>query len=82
VVSLRSYFNKFKVFHFHDTSASSPLKQVAKTYEYKYFREDGSNLAAFLYKIKDTHPSHFKMIEYTIRSVAPFLIDLIDSLMR
>lgn len=69
---LRLYFNKFKVFHFHDTSASSPLKQVAKTYDYKYFREDGSNLAAFLYKIKDTHPSNFKMIEYTIRSVAPF----------
>jgi predicted ATPase len=69
---LQIYFNDFKVFHFHDTSASSPLKQVAKTHDYNYLKEDGSNLAAFLFKIKDTHPSNFKIIEYTIRSVAPF----------
>ena len=29
-------------------------------------------MAAFLYKIKDTNPKHFKIIEFTIRSVAPF----------
>jgi predicted ATPase len=69
---LRNYFNDFKIFHFHDTSASSPLKQVARTHDYNYLKEDGSNLAAFLFKIKDTHPGNFKMIEYTIKSVAPF----------
>ncbi len=69
---LSEYFEDFKVFHFHDTSSSSPLKQVAKTHDYDYLKEDGSNLAAFLFKIKDTHPSNYKMIEYTIRSVAPF----------
>lgn len=69
---LRDYFDRFNVFHFHDTSSSSPLKLPNKTLDYKYLKSDGSNLAAFLYKIKDTHPKHFKMIEYTVSSVAPF----------
>lgn len=69
---LRNFFASFNVFHFHDTSSSSALKQPNKTLDYRYLKPDGSNLAAFLYKIKDTHPKHFKMIEYTISSVAPF----------
>lgn len=69
---LRDYFEDFKVFHFHDTSSASPLKQPNKTHDYAYLKEDGSNLAAFLFKIKDTHPKHFKIIEFAIRSVAPF----------
>lgn len=69
---LRDFFASFNVFHFHDTSSSSSLKQPSKTLDYKYLKSDGSNLAAFLFKIKDRHPKHFRMIEYTIRSVAPF----------
>nr|NQU92789.1 AAA family ATPase [Bacteroidota bacterium] len=69
---LCGYFEDFNVFHFHDTSPNSPLKMVAKTHDYDYLREDGSNLASFLFKIKDTHPKHFKFIEHTIRTVAPF----------
>lgn len=69
---LRDFFASFNVFHFHDTSANSLLKQPSKTLDYKYLKSDGSNLAAFLFKIKDTHPKHFKMIEYTVSSVAPF----------
>lgn len=69
---LRDFLASFNVFHFHDTSSSSSLKQPSKTLDYKFLKSDGSNLPAFLYKIKDLHPKHFKMIEYTIRSVAPF----------
>lgn len=69
---LRDYFEGFNVFHFHDTSSGSPLKQPNNSYDYEYLKEDGSNLAAFLYKIKDTHPKHFKIIEFAICSVAPF----------
>jgi predicted ATPase len=69
---LSEYFEGFKVFHFHDTSSGSPLKQANQTFDYEYLKEDGSNLAAFLYKVKDTSPQHFKIIEHTVRSVAPF----------
>lgn len=71
-IFLCNYFEGFNVFHFHDTSSGSLLKQANKTHDYECLKEDGSNLAAFLFKIKDTHPKHFKIIEHTIRSVAPF----------
>jgi predicted ATPase len=69
---LRNYFDQFRVFHFHDTSSNSELKQPAKFRDYDYLREDGSNLPAFLYRISQNHPKRFKLIEHTIRSVAPF----------
>jgi len=69
---LEEYFEQFRVFHFHDTSGNSPLKQVSRSNDYKFLREDGSNLAAYLWKIQDTHPTNFKIIQHTIRSVAPF----------
>lgn len=69
---LKKYFENFNVFHFHDTSASSTLKQASKTLDYRLLREDGSNLASYLFRIKDTHPNNYKMIEYAVRSVAPF----------
>lgn len=69
---LRNHFEDFKVFHFHDTSSGSPLKQANKTRDYNYLKEDGSNLAAFLFRIQHTHPQHFQIIEHTIRSIAPF----------
>jgi predicted ATPase len=69
---LKEYFGQLKVFHFHDTSSSAPLRQPAKLRDNVFLREDGSNLAAFLYLIQKQHPSNFKLIEYAIRSVAPF----------
>lgn len=69
---LSEYFEDFKVFHFHDTSPASPLKQANNIQDCENLTEDGSNLAAFLFKIKATHPKHYSIIERTIRSVAPF----------
>lgn len=71
-IYLRDFFYSFNVFHFHDTSSSSSLKQPSKTLDYKDLKPDGSNLAAVLFKIKNKYPKHFKIIEYTISSVAPF----------
>lgn len=69
---LREYFDDFHVFHFHDTSSHSALKQPARVRDYQFLREDGSNLPAFLYRISEENPRRFKLIEHTIRSVAPF----------
>ncbi|GAB4463137.1 MAG: AAA family ATPase [Bacteroidales bacterium] len=67
---LRYYFNSFRIFHFHDTSSNSPLKQPCQVEDNEFLREDGANLPAFLYAISQT--SEFKMIEYVIQSIAPF----------
>jgi predicted ATPase len=69
---LRQYFQEFKVFHFHDTSPNAPLRQPAVLRDNLQLKEDGSNLAAVLYLLSQKAPAQFKLIEYAIRSIAPF----------
>jgi predicted ATPase len=61
-----------KIFHFHDTSFNAKVKQPSVTQDYAYLHEDGSNLAAFLYRLQENNPSNFELIESIIRSIAPF----------
>jgi predicted ATPase len=69
---LRSQFKGFKLFHFHDTSFNSKVKQPSGTTDYANLSEDGGNLAAFLYRLQESNPQHFKIIERVIQSIAPF----------
>ena len=69
---LRKYLSSFKVYHFHDTSNAAPLRSPAKTDDNRLLKEDGGNLAAYLYLLQKKHPKSFKRIEKTIQSVAPF----------
>lgn len=69
---LRTQFKGFKLFHFHDTSFNSKVKQPCGTHDYAYLSEDGGNLAAFLYRLQESHSQHFKIIERVIQSIAPF----------
>lgn len=63
---------EFEVYHFHDTGDKSPMKGICNIEDNHQLKSDGSNLAAFLYYLQKMHPKHFKRIEMTIRSVAPF----------
>ncbi len=69
---ISQYFQSFKIFHFHDTGDTSALKKDSRLEDNLFLREDGSNLAAFLYMLREVHPKYYKFIEHTIRSVAPF----------
>ena len=69
---LRTQFTGFKIFHFHDTSFNSKVKQPCSTRDYANLREDGGNLPAFLYRLQESHPNNFKIIERVIQSIAPF----------
>lgn len=73
----RAYYTKdnmesFKVYHFHDTSEASKMKQSSSIYDNQYFREDASNLATYLYLLQEIHPKSLKRIERTVQSIAPF----------
>lgn len=63
---------EFDVYHFHDTSDTSPIKAVSDLHDNARLKRDGSNLAAFLYYLKEKEPKHFKRIELTVKSIAPF----------
>lgn len=62
----------FKIYHFHDTSENSKMKQSSRIDDNHFLREDGSNLAAFLYLLQEKHPKILRRIERTISSIAPF----------
>ena len=67
----------WRVFHFHDTSRSALVKQVHGINDNEYLRDDARNLAAFLYRLKLYHDSHYKRIVKSIQLVAPFFGDFL-----
>jgi predicted ATPase len=67
----------WQVYHFHDTSRTALIKQIGSIHDYAYLREDASNLAAFLYKLKLKHDFQYRAICMTVQKVAPFFGDFI-----
>jgi predicted ATPase len=63
------------VYHFHDTSDSAPMKQSCKVNDNEKLRPDGANLAAYLYRLREQSPEHYRRIVDAIRLVAPFFSD-------
>lgn len=69
---LNRWLKEFDVYHFHDTGDKSPMKGTSNINDNRYLKNDGSNIAAFLYFLKLKHNKHYQRIEKTIQSVAPF----------
>ncbi len=67
----------WKVYHFHDTSDSAPVKAVGDINDNLYFRSDAANLASFLFSLKRVFPKNYDSIRDTTRMVAPFFDDFI-----
>ena len=63
------------VYHFHDTSDSAPMKQSCLLNDNGWLRPDGSNLAAYLYRLHEQFPEYYCQIVDTVRLVAPFFAD-------
>lgn len=65
----------WRLYHVHDTSSSSPMRKTAKVDNNNYLRPDGSNLASFLYYLREKHESSYGLIRRTVQRVAPFFED-------
>lgn len=74
---VREHLDKWRVYHFHDTSSSSPMKKTMDINDNRFFRPDGSNLASFLYYLKQKHESSYDMIRRTVQRVAPYFEDFV-----
>lgn len=66
---------RWRVYHFHDTSVSSPLRRTAKLHDNEYLRPDGSNLASLLYLLREKHETCYSLILRSTQRVAPFFDD-------
>ncbi|MBK8231243.1 MAG: AAA family ATPase [Candidatus Eisenbacteria bacterium] len=86
VRDLNGLLSRMSFFHFHDTSPTSPLRQNAHQSDDRYLRSDGSNLAAFLYRLcrgdDDGARSSWKLIQGTVRRIAPFIKELAPALVN
>ncbi|NTV46233.1 MAG: AAA family ATPase [Chlorobiales bacterium] len=65
----------WRVYHFHDTSTAAKVKQSGNINDNEVLRADASNLAAFLYLLRETKEPYYRKIVSTIRLVAPFFDD-------
>ncbi len=74
---MRRQFRFWRIYHFHDTSPSAPLKKTAKLNDNRYLRPDGSNLAAFLYLLHERYTDSYRFMRNTVRLVAPFFDDFV-----
>lgn len=71
VESIKSW----KLYQFHDTSDSAKVKKTGDIGDNEYLHSDASNLAAFLYLMRETQPEHYNRIVKTIHLIAPFFDD-------
>lgn len=72
---VQARLESWRVYHFHDTSASSPMKKTARVDDNRFLRPDGSNLPAYLYLLRQRYASEYASIRQVVRHVAPFFDD-------
>ena len=74
---IRNHADRWRVYHFHDTSSTSPMRKTADVNDNRYLRSDASNLSAFLYYLHETHEASYNLIRRTVQQVAPFFDDFL-----
>lgn len=72
---VRDRLGRWRLYHVHDTSSSSPMRKTAKVDDNEFLRPDGSNLAAFLHFLRERHEESYSLIRSTVQRVAPFFDD-------
>lgn len=69
---VQQHLNSWRIYHVHDMSANSPMRKTARVNDNRFLRQDGGNLAAFLFRLQHTSLERYNVILRTIRSVIPF----------
>ncbi len=69
--------SKWKVFHFHDTSDTAGVKRELPVHDNEYLRADARNLAAYLYKVRESNFELYEEIRDIVRLAIPFFDDFI-----
>lgn len=74
---VREKLARWRVYHFHDTSSNSPMKKTVEISDNRFLRSDASNLAAFLYFLREKHFEEYGLIRKAVQRVAPFFDDFV-----
>lgn len=74
---VRKAVTSWRIYHFHDTSTSSPIRQAQAVRDNLRLKPDAGNLAAFLRLLRERYPPHYQKIVEIVRRVAPFFGDFV-----
>lgn len=66
-----------RVFHFDDVSADAPVKGWSTVGDDVALRADAGNIAAYLLRVKQEHPQHYRGIVAAVQHVTPFFDDFV-----
>ena len=84
---VRNHLAGWRIYHFHDTNPSSPIKRTGDLHDNRFLRPNGANLAAFLYRLRQRRTRkirgrrrirpEYRIIRDTVRLAAPFFEDFL-----
>lgn len=68
---MRRFLSNCKVYQFHDSSATSLIRQSSRLQSHAYLQVDGGNLVSFLHCLKNNYPANYRRIVNSIRQIMP-----------
>jgi len=68
---------KFIVYQFHNTSDTAAMRQKWSISDGRWLKENGANLASFLFRLSHDEPNYYNRIVRYVRQVLPFFDDFI-----
>ena len=68
---------KWRVYHFHDTTSTAGMKQEGQLSDTIFLHHDASNLAPFLYMLKESYNDSYEDIVRVVKMVAPYFGDFV-----
>lgn len=75
--TLRYFLNSCRVYHFHDTSATAPMRGYSYLGDTRFLRPDAGNLAAMLCAYQQSNRMVFQRIVTTVQQVLPQLAEFV-----
>lgn len=72
---IKGFLDKTRVFHFHDTSITSRMRNYCDPREARYLLAEGGNLAAVLLRLRHEFPANYHRIVAGVNTVFPELKD-------
>ena len=69
--------SSWKIYHFHDTSSTAPMRHAEIVEDNKVLRYDASNVGPFLLRLRNEEKSYYEEILNACRLVAPFFDDFL-----
>jgi predicted ATPase len=69
--TIRDFLSKCKVYQFHDSSLTGPLRQPSTVDSAHYLQSEGNNLASFLYYLKQNDEDSYRRIVSYVQMIMP-----------